>query len=198
MEADGSNQARVTTDEGHNRAPEWSPDGQHIVYHSDKTGRAELFIVSRERETGEWSTPRRLTNDGGFDPHWSPDGSEIAYIESETVRVIAVDGGEPRILTDRSTDPDAPVPWALTWSPDGSLIYFKAFDAARRSSFWSIPATGGRPRLLTEFDDPAFQSRRNEFDTDGNRFYFTVGNHESDIWLMVLRDSGEAQEIPEF
>jgi serine/threonine-protein kinase len=198
MDADGSNETQVTSDEGHNRAPQWSPDGRSIVYHSDKTGRAELYVVSRSQDTGEWSEPRRLTQDGGFDPHWSPDGQHIAYIESETVRLISVDGGEPRILMERSSDPDTPVPWALAWSPDGGFIYYKALDEMRRSSFWSIPVAGGTPRLLTEFDDPTFQSRRNEFDTDGRRFFFTVGNHESDIWMMDLRDSGEAQEIPEF
>jgi len=66
----------------------------------------------------------------------------------------------------------------------------------RRSSFWSIPAAGGTPRLLTEFDDPRFQSRRNEFDSDGDRFFFTVGNHESDIWVMDLSGTGEALEMP--
>ncbi len=196
MGADGSNETQVTSDEGHNRAPQWSPDGESIVYHSDKTGRAELYVVSRSSDTGEWSEPRRLTQDGGFDPHWSPDGRQIGYIESETVRTIPVAGGQPRILTERPSDSDTPVPWALAWSPDGTLIYYKAFDSMRRSSFWSIPAAGGTPRLLTEFDDPRFQSRRNEFDSDGDRFFFTVGNHESDIWVMDLSGTGEALEMP--
>ncbi len=198
MDADGSNEAQVTSDSGQNRAPQWSPDGSSIVYHSDKTGRAELFIVSRDQDSGEWSAPQQLTTDGGFDPHWSPDGTEVAYIGSEAVRVISVDGGEPRILTEPSGDSNAAIPWALDWSPDGNFIYYKAFDSTRRSSFWSIPATGGTPRILAEFDDPRFQSRRNEFDTDGRRFFFTVGNHESDIWVMDLRDTREAQEVPEF
>jgi len=193
MDADGSNQEQVTSDAGHNRAPQWSPDGQSIVYHSDKTGRSEVFIVSRDQRSGRWSTPRQLTTDGGFGPHWSPDGEEIVYLESETVRVISVEGGEPRILTESSDDPDEAMPWAVAWSPDGALIYYKAFDAARHSSFWAISAAGGAPRLLVSFNDPTFQSLRNEFTTDGSRFFFTVGSHESDLWEIDLSSAEDGQ-----
>jgi hypothetical protein len=45
---------------------------------------------------------------------------------------------------------------------------------------------GVTPRLLVRFDDPSRPSNRIEFATDGERFYFTVGRRESDIWLMEL------------
>jgi hypothetical protein len=51
---------------------------------------------------------------------------------------------------------------------------------------------------LAEFDDPEFQSLRNEFGTDGERLFFTVSDQESDIWSMNLRDGGEPQEVLEF
>ncbi len=189
MDANGANQLRVTTDSGHNRAPQWSPDGRSIVYHSDKTGRSELFIVSRNQDSGEWGTPRQLTTDGGFNAQWSPDGEFIAYMDDAAVQVIAPDGGEPRSLTSPPSDLDAPIPWAVAVSPDSKLIYYKAFDPDRHSSFWSVPVAGGTPRLLVTFDDPDFQSHRNEFGTDGVKFYFTVGFLESDLWMMDLQDS---------
>jgi len=186
MDADGANEIRVTADSGHNRAPQWSPDGQSIVYHSDKTGRAELFIVSREPDANGWGAPRQLTTDGGFNAQWSPDGRFIAYIDDAAVKIISPDGGEARSLTSPPSDFDAPIPWAVAISPDNKLIYYKAFDADRHSSFWSVPVAGGTPRLLVTFDDPAFQSHRNEFGTDGVKFYFTVGFLESDLWMMDL------------
>ncbi len=190
MDADGANEKQVTSDPGHNRAPQWSPDAQSIVYHSDKTGRSELFIVSREEQPDAWGIPRQLTVDGGFNAHWSPDGQSIAYIDDLAVKVISPDGGEPRAVTVPGDDPSAPVPWAVAWSPDSRLIYYKAFDSERRSSFWSVPPAGGTPRLLVTFDNPQLQSRRNEFVTDGTRFFFTVGVHESDLWVMDLGGSG--------
>jgi serine/threonine-protein kinase len=186
MDADGANEKQVTSGPGHNRAPQWSPDGQSLVYHSDRTGRSELFIVSREGGPDAWGVPRQITEGGGFNAHWSPDGRFIAYIGDLAVQVISPDGGEPRAVTVPPDDPNAPAPWAVAWSPDSRLVYYKAFDSERHSSFWSVPTTGGTPQLLVTFDNPELQSRRNEFATDGTRFFFTVGVHESDLWVMDL------------
>jgi serine/threonine-protein kinase len=197
MDADGSNQNPVTTTSGHNRAPQWSPDARSIVFHSDVTGRSELFVVSREQASDIWGTPRQLTVDGGFNASWSPDGRDIAYIDDEVVRVVSADGGEPFAVAGLPSEPNAPAPWAVAWSTDGTHIYYKAFDAERRSSFWSVPLAGGTPQLLVTFNDPGFQSRRNEFGTDGTRFFFTVGFHESDLWVMDLGAIGAGAEAPD-
>ena len=82
---------------------------------------------------------------------------------------------------------ERPSPELALWSPDGRTIYFKAFDAAGRSSFWSVPVAGGAPRLLMRFDDPTHPSSRPEFASDGTRFFFTIGTRQSDIWAMELR-----------
>ena len=73
------------------------------------------------------------------------------------------------------------------WSPDSKTIYFKAPYADGRSSFWAIPAAGGKPRLLARFDNPAFASARQEFATDGKRLYFTADDRQSDIKVMEVR-----------
>jgi hypothetical protein len=52
--------------------------------------------------------------------------------------------------------------------------------------FWSIPATGGAPRLLAQLDDPAHPSL-NGWTTDGKRFFFLVNDRQSDISVMELR-----------
>jgi Tol biopolymer transport system component len=80
-----------------------------------------------------------------------------------------------------------PAPELALWSPDGSTIYYKAFDQAGRSSLWSVPAAGGAPRLLVRFDDPSRPSTRPEFATDGKNLYFTIGARQSDVWAMELR-----------
>jgi hypothetical protein len=49
-----------------------------------------------------------------------------------------------------------------------------------------MPATGGRPRLLVRFDDPARASNRFEFASDRRRFYFTVEDRQSDLWVAEL------------
>jgi len=70
---------------------------------------------------------------------------------------------------------------------DGKTIYFKAADAERRASIWGVPAEGGIPRLLVRFDDPQKPSLRREFATDGVRFFFTIAQDESDIWVAEVK-----------
>jgi hypothetical protein len=71
-------------------------------------------------------------------------------------------------------------------SPDGRTIYFKAFDADGRAEFWSVPASGGSPRLLVRFADAARPSNRPDFSVDARRFYFAIDDRQSDIWIAEL------------
>ena len=47
-------------------------------------------------------------------------------------------------------------------------------------------ARGGASRVLVRLDDPSRQPAAYGFATDGRTFYFTVGSHESDVWVMEL------------
>lgn len=85
------------------------------------------------------------------------------------------------------SDSADPVPESPLWSPDGVTLYFKSHDAQGRASFWSVPATGGRPRLLVRFTDPARPSNRFDFASDGKRFYFTIDDRQSDIWVAEVK-----------
>jgi TolB protein len=185
MTADGGSERRVTDDPAQERYPDWSPDGNSLVFQSDESGRQELWVISREDRSSEWSAPRQLTFDGGGYPRWSPDGRWVAYLAGG-LRVIPPSGGDDRTLAGGEGSALGTAPRFPEWSPDGRTVYFKAYDAEGRDSFWSVPVAGGAPRLLVRFDDPDMASLRREFTTDGERFYLTIGRQESDIWTMEL------------
>jgi Tol biopolymer transport system component/tRNA A-37 threonylcarbamoyl transferase component Bud32 len=186
MTADGRSIRQLTDDPAQERYPDWSPDGNKLVFYSDKTGRQELFVLSRVKEDTDWGVPKQLTFDGGMYPRWSPDGSLIAYTSGDSVRVIPAEGGNSMVLVS-SHDPAAiPVPRFQEWSADGRVVYYKAYYADGRSSFWSVPVAGGKPKLLVRFDDPYRKSLRIEFATDGSRLFFTLTDNKSDIWVMDL------------
>jgi TolB protein len=48
MNADGSYLERLTQFEGSNENPSWSPNGQHLVFHSNRSGAAQLFIMQKD------------------------------------------------------------------------------------------------------------------------------------------------------
>jgi serine/threonine-protein kinase len=186
MAADGAAETRLTNDPSQERYPDWSPDGNSLVFRGDKTGEDEIWLMSREDRSSSWGEPRQLTSDGGFSPRWSPDGQWIAYVGSGTLRLISPDGGPPLLLAEGRTDIGDWVPVFPEWSSDSRTVFFKAHDVRGNASFWSVPVTGGVPRMLVRLDDPMSPSLRPEFTTDGERFFFTIGKQESDIWVMDL------------
>ncbi len=188
MTAEGGSLQRITDDPAQERYPDWSPDGNQLVFYSDKSGRQEIYVISREDRSSGWGEPRQLTFDGGVSPRWSPHGRWIAYIDNgRALRVVASDAGDPRTLISSGTMPADPGGTGFpAWSSDGQTVYYKGADSENTASLWAVPLAGGTPRLLVRFDDPSKSISVVEFTTDGERFYFTIGRRESDIWLMEL------------
>jgi Tol biopolymer transport system component len=179
MDADGRNQQRITSDPADERYPDWSPDGQDLTFFSKKTGHLEIYVVSKRN--GAWGQPRQVTSSNGAQfPRWSPDGRTIAYVDLVNgVSVISPNGQSQKHLV-----PVRPIqPKSVAWGNDSQTIYFIA--GAYQSSLWSVPATGGSPSHLVQFDD-SHNFTRAEFDTDGKDFFFTMTERESDIWILQL------------
>ena len=185
MSADGTNVERVATTEEQVANPEFSPDALSVAFEIYIGARDEILVSSRPRRGAPWGKPHQITTHGGSDPSWSPDGRLIAYMR-DGLWVMAPDGSGARLIVPGRTGDTGIAPAAAYWSANSRTIYYKAYDEQERSSIWSVPASGGTPRLLIRFDDPARPSNRREFATDGNRIYFTIAQPESDIWLMEL------------
>ena len=56
--------------------PRWSPDGQYLVFYSNRGGDRDIWTMP-----AGGGPARQLTSDPGVDIHptWSPDGREIAF-----------------------------------------------------------------------------------------------------------------------
>jgi Tol biopolymer transport system component len=99
-----------------------SPDGEWIVFSSDKRGEFDIY----KQPLGDGQAQLVADFSGHlFDPIWSPDGTEIVLhsggINSGDVLVVSADGGTPEELTDfpgAEGNPD--------FSPDGLAIAFSS------------------------------------------------------------------------
>ena len=65
-----------------------SPDGRHLAFSSDESGRLEVYLLAldggRERQ--------RVSVDGGRQPQWRADGAELYYEERGTaIRSVAIE-----------------------------------------------------------------------------------------------------------
>jgi Tol biopolymer transport system component len=84
MNADGSNQARVTPPDGWIGNPAWSPlvgesPSYQLAYSDIDTDTLWIVDISVVSGVPRGSAPRVLTT-GGREPSWSPLGDEIAYL----------------------------------------------------------------------------------------------------------------------
>ena len=48
MNADGSDQTRLTTSPGTDTQPTWSPDGQQIAFRTDRDGDWEIYVMNAD------------------------------------------------------------------------------------------------------------------------------------------------------
>ena len=122
-----------------------SPDGNEIAFVSDRGGTADIWVVPTAG--GE---ARRLTawpsNENS--PRWTPDGRSIHFLSTHESRgtdlwTVSAAGGAPVRLTTLGTVN------AFTLSPDGNSIALGAESAASRgAAVFTLPLTGGTPRLL--------------------------------------------------
>lgn len=102
MNADGSNQLRLTFNDGDDSFPDWSPDGTKIVFSSQRNGSDyQIYVMDVNGQN-----PTQLTNSPGrnFEPVWSPDGTRITFIsnrdsESFAIYVMDADGSNVQQLT---------------------------------------------------------------------------------------------------
>ena len=181
--SEGGRPIAVTVGAEHHRGPRWSPDGRRLtIATADRTGALETDVVSRDHD-GRWSAPRTLVK-GGTNGAWSPDGDSIVTFlagERGGLVIVPAAGGRPRMLVPL---PSATMP-QFTWSEDGRFVYYLARDPEdNRTGIWRVPRAGGAPRIVFRFDDPSRPWHRSGFKVRGGRFYVTLGDQQSDIWMM--------------
>ena len=119
---------QTTAVEGH---PVVSPDGQWIAYHSDVSGRQEIY-VERFPALGE---RQPISTDGGRAPLWSPDGRELFYrsIDGRQVMVVPISteptltAGAPEVLFQGSYVPSIGITRSYDLMPNGQQFVMVKF-----------------------------------------------------------------------
>lgn len=141
--------ARLTEGSNLNAGAAFSPDGQTIVFVSNRDGQTETDIYTMTRSgTGV----QRITNSpdqAEYEPRFSPDGTTIAYVREDgddwVLSLMDADGSNSRDLTSPQQFIEFP-----TWAPDGSRLVFAGVpaDGTDAPDIYGVSASGGELQLV--------------------------------------------------
>jgi Tol biopolymer transport system component len=121
--ADGTAERPLLASDSLDYNPAWSPDGQWIVFTSERSGSADLYRVKPDG-TGL----QRLTTNRAYEDQAdvSPDGQKLAFVSTRA------DGTADLWIRDLGTNRETPLTSGLSgdfrpaWSPDGKWIAFSS------------------------------------------------------------------------
>jgi serine/threonine protein kinase/Tol biopolymer transport system component len=151
-------------------APQYSPDGKHIAFASNRRGVWEIWMSDADGTQLVLLSDAKSSEAGA--PHWSPDSQKIAFESRQSghPEVFTVDITErmPRRLVTNLSDMSAP-----SWSHDGKWLYFQSSTASipasivvNRIGIFRSPTSGGNAIAISDFGTWPLESH------DGKIIYF--------------------------
>lgn len=128
---------RLVASSGQDASPQYSPDGKHIAFRSDRSGEEQIWISDPDG-----SHPVQITRGPGRPsvPRWSPDSRKLIFNDAGTTEMDLAEREDGtwkvKAFGARGVHP--------VFSPDGRFIY-----AAAAGSILRYPAGGGPAEVVT-------------------------------------------------
>jgi Tol biopolymer transport system component len=151
MDADGGNVRFLTQNDSNDLAAGWSPDGNRVIFVSDRDGSNQVYVMG-----ADGGNPQRLTDLGSVNsmPAISPDGQSIVFVSNregnDEIYIMNADGSNPtRLTNDPASD------WQPSWSPDGKQIVFISGSPSGGFDIFVMGDDGTNLRQLT--DNPGWE-----------------------------------------
>jgi TolB protein len=145
MNTDGSEVRQITRDSHRDHRPCFSPDGETLVFVSDRAGPPRLWTVASHGE----AEPAPLQKDGwGYRPWFSADGESVYFFTDvegrhRICRMSIHDGSWEPLVNDDQGRSHGPF---FEWSRPQLLIH--STRGGEEHSLWEVPLDGSELRML--------------------------------------------------
>ena len=190
---------QLTAGSGYDYQPDWSPDGQWILYASYDHDAIELWAVDIAS-----NHTHHLTRGGAVnvEPRFSPDGKRIAFVSTsynghfhifvgrfENGELIDVQRvtGENRSSLRRYYYSQFDHEISPAWSPEGSELLFVSNRGHiyGTGGFWRMKAEPGAEAREIHYEETTWKARP-DFSPDGKRVVYAsyVGQAWHQLWVM--------------
>lgn len=192
MDSSGRNPRQLTTGDGSEYSPSYSPDGKQILFISSKDGSANLYLMY-----ASGGQARKLTNisTGVSDPVWSRDSKWIAFSSDVYPECGGNDACNKKIAERWEAGP-------LKAHMADDLLYrhWTAWKDGTRTHIFIVNVATGETRDVTpgSYDAPTFQLGgpvQYDFSPDGTELVYVSNKDASlatstnnDLWLVSLND----------
>ena len=200
---DGTNVHRLTSDEGVESNPVFSPDGKLIAFSAEYDGNTDVFVVP-----AEGGIPKRLTWHPGADVvrGFTPEGTAVLFISARNVFTrrytqlfnVPIEGGFPEQLK-------IPHAYKACFSPDGKKMAYnplserfrqwKNYRGGTVSTIWIIDL---KDYSIEKIPQP--ETRCNDIDPlwIGNKIYFLSDRNGEFNLFSFNSASKDIQQLTRF
>ena len=149
----------------------WSPQGDRVVFCSDRTGEEQLYVTD-PRGAAEWTRVTDGVHGFTLPPVWSPDGGSLLFADKfMRLHLVDVDARATTTIAQGGFD-DAWERWGIqdyVWSPDGRWVAYTENTGNMHEVIRLHDTASGETFDVT---DPMTTSWSPSFSPDGKLLYF--------------------------
>src|SRR5437867_304908 len=199
----GGQARRVTSTQGAEIDPYFSPDGSQIAYTSTVAGNTDVYVVPTAG-----GDPKRLTYHPGIDRvrGWTPDGRRIIFASVRTsapqqshfrLWTVSLDGGFPEPLP-------MPRAFSASYSPDGRRVAYEEITTAfvpewYETSMWRH-YRGGRTHPISVMNLSDYSVEKLPWNNSNDTLPMWIGNtiyflSDRDHTMNLFAYSGDTKEV---
>ncbi|MEM8487110.1 MAG: PDZ domain-containing protein [Bacteroidota bacterium] len=173
------------------RAPAWSPDGQHIAWFSDASGEYKLVVADQfGKDVQSFDIPNPTFF---YNPDWAPNSRHIAFTDmDQNLWVFDTKEGEGYIVDNAMFSVNR---MSFDWSPDSKWL---AYSRMEENQYHSIYVHNLANKASTAITDGMASAISPEFDASGKYMYFLSSiNYGLNVgWLdMTSYDRPEQSSV---